>query len=164
MKQFRLFPLVLLVLALSGFAQKKNHISVTFHVEANEQDSNVFSVPVILKNPPRKIFVEKMASLTEREIQSVFPFQANDGTMGCSFKLDDHGTIWLDTLSIEHLGKTLVGFVNERQVIGLLIDRRVADGIITIPSGLKNEEIEVLKKKFPLMKARKPKAKSETPS
>jgi len=159
MKKFRFISLVLLALALAGFSQKLKHCTVTFHVEANKKDGGPFSVPVMVKNPPREIFVEKMASITEREIQSIFPFAANDGTMGCAFKLDDHGRVWLDSLSIEHLGQSLVAFINNRQVIDMIIDKRVSDGIITIQSGLTNEEIEILKMKFPLITNGKHKAK-----
>ena len=97
-----------------------------------------------------------MPSITEREISGIFPFPASDGTMGCAFKLDDHGRVWLDTLSIEKKGMALVAMVNGRIVCDMLIDKRVADGIISIPNGLTNEDITILKKKFKVIGTGKP--------
>jgi len=151
MKNIRIFLFLLLALALAGFAEKMRRVSVTFHVETNARDTGAFAIPVKLKNPPRQTFIEKMPSITEQEIQAIYPFPANDGTMGCAFMLDDHGRVWLDTLSVEHLGRSLVAFVDGRQVSDVLIDKRVSDGIITIPYGLTNNDIASLKGKYPII-------------
>ena len=144
-----------LVIALTGFAKKNEALSVTFHVETNERDSKTFAIPVTLKNLKRATFIEKMPSITEREIAAIYPFSAPDGTMGCAFKLDSHGSMWLDTLSIEHRSSALVAMVNGRIVCDLLIDQRVANGLITIPSGLTNADIAILTKKFHLIGSEK---------
>jgi len=151
MKTFRTLALLLLALALAGFAQKSGALSVTFHVEANARDTNTFSFPIDLKNLKRQAYIEKMPSITEHEIAAIFPFAASDGTMGCAFKLDDHGRIWLDTVSIENYGKALVAMVNGRIVFDMLIDKRVSDGIVTIQNGLTEQDIAILKKKFKVM-------------
>jgi hypothetical protein len=151
MKIFRSLALLLLALALAGFAQKSGTLSVTFHVEANARDTSTFSVPVTLKNSHRQVYIEKMPSITEREIETIYPFPASDGTMGCAFKLDAHGRIWLDTVSIENYGKAIVAMVNGRIVFDMFIDKRVSDGIITIQNGLTEEDIAILKKKFKVM-------------
>ena len=147
---------IFLVLLFAGFAPKKQTLTVTFHVEANAHDTKTFSVPVMLKNLNRETYIEKLPSITETEISAIFPFAASDGTMGCTFKLDGHGTIWLDTLSVEHRGTALVAMVNGRIVCDLLIDQRVSTGLITIPNGLTNEDITILTKKFhPFRKVKK---------
>ena len=156
MKKLRFLFLLLPVLLLTGFASKKQLPStVTFHVECNPRDTESFAVPIRLKNPPRDTFVEKMASITEREIESIYPLKAADGSMGCVFKLDDHGRIWLDTLSVEKRGMSIVAFVNGRQIVDMLIDKRVSDGIITIPGGLTNEDILELVKRHRIMGQKK---------
>ncbi|MEI8340995.1 MAG: hypothetical protein WCH43_05580 [Verrucomicrobiota bacterium] len=156
MKTLRCLAMLLLALSLAGFAQKHGALSVTFHVETNARDTSTFAVPVNLINLKRQAFIEKMPSITEREISGIFPFPASDGTMGCAFKLDDHGRVWLDTLSIEKKGMALVAMVNGRIVCDMLIDKRVADGIISIPNGLTNEDITILKKKFKVIGTGKP--------
>ena len=152
MKMLRRLAPLLLVLLLCGMAQKKKRdLSVTFHVETIEQDTGTFAMQVELRSLHRMAYVEKMPSITEREISLIYPFTAPDGTMGCAFKLDNHGRIWLDTLSIEKRGLAMVALVNGRIVCDMLIDKRVSDGIITIPRGLNTEDIEILKKKFKIM-------------
>jgi len=148
MKTFRCLALLILALALAGFAKKKEALSVTFHVETNSRDTSSFALPVNLKNLGRQSYIEKMPSITEREISRIFPFSASDGSMGCAFILDDHGRVWLDTLSVEKRGMALVAMVNGRIVCDMLIDKRVADGIITIPNGLSDQDIVILTKKF----------------
>jgi len=151
MKMFRCIAFLLLALALAGFSKKKEGFSLTFNVEANAQDSSTFSMPVPLKNLNRQAYIEKMPSITEREIESIYPFAAPDGTMGCTFRLDNHGRMWLDTVSVENNGKALVAIMSGRIVFDMLIDKRVSDGIITISSGLTNEEISILKSRYRVM-------------
>jgi len=151
MKMLRCVATLFLALALVGFAQKRNALSLTFHVETNSRDTASFAIPVDLKNLHRQAFIEKMPSITEREVQGIYPFLAADGTQGCAFQLDNHGTIWLDTLSVEHRGMALVAMVNGRIVCDLLIDKPVTDGIISIPCGLTPADMTILKKKFRLI-------------
>ena len=148
MKLLRCLASLCLILALAGFSQKNQVLTVTFHVETNARDTKSFALPVKLKNLKREAFIEKMPSITEREIAGIFPFAASDGTMGCSFQMDAHGTIWLVTLSVEHRGSALVAMINGRIVCDLLIDKRVSNGLITIPNGLTNEDVAGLTKKF----------------
>jgi hypothetical protein len=141
-----LVPVLALLFVAAG--KKEPGFSVRFFAEANAQDTDTFASPVQLQYPPRKAFVQKVPVISERDVLSIYPFQASDGTMGCAFKLDDHGRIALDSLSIEKRGSSLVAVVNNRQVIDMLIDRRVSDGIITIPRGLTPQEAVMMQEKF----------------
>jgi hypothetical protein len=47
----------------------------------------------------------------------------------------------------------VVAFVNGRQVIDLLIDKRVKDGIVSIPRGLSALDVARLHKTFPILGA-----------
>lgn len=144
--QFR-HLLVLFALLFLG-AAKKPQVTVRFHTLANPRDGASFAMPVTLSNPPRTVYIKKVPELSERDVAAIYPFPAPDGTMGCAFKLDSHGAIGLDTLSIESRGSVLVCVVSHRVVTAMLIDRRVSDGIISIPSGLAKEEIALLQKQF----------------
>lgn len=132
-------------------AAKKPQVAVRFHLQANEKDGAPFVMRLPLANAPGPAFVKKIPEVSERDIVAVYPFPAPDGTMGCAFKLDDHGRIGLDTLSVESRGKVLVCMVNLRVVTAMLIDKRVSDGIIVVPSGLLPQEITMLREKFRLI-------------
>ena len=132
-------------------------ISLTFHMETTGRDSESFAVPATAGNPPHPIYIEKTPSITEREIAGIYPFPAADGTFGCAFKLDQHGTMWLSNVSGEHHGTSMVILLNQHQICDLLIDRQVTDGIVTIPNGLTSQQIELLKKRFKLLGKKKKK-------
>jgi hypothetical protein len=160
--EFRFVSLTVLALALLGMAQKPPGITVRFFVEANKQDSETFSTPVTLKNPPRPAFIEKVPAVSERSFRAIFPFRAPDGTWGCAFKLDDQGRLDLDTVSSSKRGYAIVPLivtkVGKHQFSELVIDRPVKDGIISIPSDITELEIAELKKTYPII-GEKPKKK-----
>ncbi|MGV3532764.1 MAG: hypothetical protein ACO1QR_10375 [Chthoniobacteraceae bacterium] len=150
----RLLPVALAAILLTG-AAKKPDLTVRFHAEANRMDSERFAQPVTLKHPPRQAHIEKVASLSERHIQAIYPFRAEDGSWGCAFKLNQSGRINLEVLSTERRGASLVAFVSSKtgthQVIDMQIDRPITDGIITIHNGLTDLEIAALQKQFPTL-------------
>ncbi|MGB8353743.1 MAG: hypothetical protein WCD79_07650 [Chthoniobacteraceae bacterium] len=141
---------LLAVLALSFVAagKKEPELTVRFYTEGNAQDSLSFSLPVIVGSPPHKAFISKIPNISERDVSAIYLFVGSDGTVGCSFILDEHGKMGLDTLSVEKRGTSLVAVVNGRHVIDMLIDKRISDGIITIPRGLNIEEGRMLRKTF----------------
>ena len=152
MKRSMWLLLTIMPLLLVAAARKQNG-TVAFYTEGNPggADTSTFSAPVQLQYPPRKSYISRVPSITERDIVGVYLFLAGDGSWGCSFFLDDHGRIMLDTLSIEKRGTSLVAIVNGRQVIDMLIDKRVSDGIVTIQHGLNNDDARSLKKEFRLL-------------
>jgi len=147
--------LTALALAFLGMAQKPPGITVRFYVEANKQDSETFSTPVTLKNPPRAAFMEKIPAVSEHSFRAIFPFRAPDGTWGCAFKLDDQGKLDLDTVSTSKRGYAIVPLiitkVGRHQFNEMVIDRPVHDGIISIPSDLTELEMAELKKIYPII-------------
>ena len=157
----RLAFLALAALCCLGFGRKEFAVTVRFFAEANRNDTERFSSPIQFRNPPRAAFVEKVPSISERNIKAVYPFRANDGTMGCAFRLDDSGRVNLDVVSTERRGSSMVAFVSTKggthQVIDMVIDRTVSDGIISIQRGLTELEIAAIVKQWPpaKVKARK---------
>lgn len=143
-----LLPLLLLALFCSAGAKKSQPLVVAFFTESREHNTSAFAAPVTLHHPPRQAFIEKIPSINQNDVAAIFPFPAADGSMGCAFKLNTHGTFALETLSMSRRGTSLVAFVNGRQVIDMLIDQRVSDGIITIPRGLTPQDLTVLQKKY----------------
>ena len=152
----RLAPLLLLVLALGslGFA-KKPAITVRFHIEANARDGQPFAMPVVFHHPERKGFMAQIPAVSERNIDAIFPFPASDGTAGCAFKLDHLGRTALEEMSLSNRGASVVAFVGTKtgthQVIDMIVDKVIRDGIISIPRGLTALEIAALEKEFKIM-------------
>jgi hypothetical protein len=143
---------------------KKQPISVRFHVEANARDGETFAMPVKFQNPPREGYVERVPTLSERDVSEVKPFQVGDGTFACAFMLNAHGRTSLQTLSTEKRGSSMVIYVSTKggthQVIDLLIDKPITDGIIYVPRGLTGLEVAALHKQFD----KKVKKKKEAPA
>lgn len=148
------FPLTMLAaLTLCGMARKPP-LSVRFHLETVGAAGPPFAIPAKFSNPPREGFIATVASISDRNIVGIYPAPAADGTWGCAFKLDDRGKFALETLSREHRGSSLVGFIATKsgthQLPELLIDQPVTDGIIYLPRGLTGAEIVALRKQFKL--------------
>ncbi len=151
----RLFPVAL---ALACLAMAKTPpVSVRFYAEAHARDTEAFSKAVTLHNPEREAYIERVPSISERSIKAMYPFQAADGSWGASFKLDNKGRIDLEVLSTERRGSSMVIFVvtpkGVHQVIDVLIDKKIRDGVITIPRGLTELEVVALKKEYRAMAA-----------
>ena len=150
----RFLPLVL-ALACLGMGHK-HATTVRFFAEANARDGEAFSVPIKLTSPPREIYIERVPSLSEMNIKGVYPFQANDGSWGSYFILDQKGRIDLEVLSTQRRGTAIVAFVGTakgvHQVVDMVIDKPVTDGVIAIPRGLTEGEVKALSKEFPVIK------------
>ena len=145
------------VLALACLAMsKKPAVSVRFYAETNPRDGEAFSKPITLHNPERETYIEKIPSISEQSIKAMYPFQVLDGSWGACFKLDNKGRIDLEVLSTSRRGSSMVIFVvtpkGIHQVVDVLIDRKVRDGVITIPKGLTELEIAELTKVYRPMK------------
>jgi hypothetical protein len=158
MSSIRLLLCALAACCFLGFGRKDFTLTVRFYAEARGVDSGRFSSPVELRHPPRAAFIDKIPTIHERHIKAVYPFAAADGTSGCAFQLDASGKLALDVLSTERRGASVVAFVATKagthQVIDMVIDRTVKDGIITIQHGLTELEIATITKQWPVMRAK----------
>ena len=144
-----------LTITLTGAIAKQRHCTFRVHAQANSHDTDVFSMSARPRSSGRDIAIQKLPWITERDVIAFAPYQAQDGTYGALFQLDDHGRVVLDTLSIERRGGFLFVFVNGRLITELQIDKRVSDGKIYLPSGLTAADIEVMKKDWRLIGQRR---------
>ena len=154
----------------AGRKRRDPTIFIRFHVEVTQADPT-FATKVIAGDPPREVLVEKIPSLSERDISSFYPYQAADGTYSAVFQLDAHGRVTLETLSAESRGKSIVAAVNGRPVALLAVDKQINDGIIFIPRGLTEHDIRQLGESYDIMgkdysgkKAPKPKPDAGSPA
>lgn len=150
--------LLLLLLGFTPYASalsRKNGCTVRFHlqVDGTASASNPFARQVQLLNPPRQIFVESSAGLSERQVEAVYTFPAADGTWGALFRLETSGRKILSQLSSSNRGRCFVVFVGNHKTArqlpeDLLIDDTVLDGLLPIPRGLSYAEALLLQKNF----------------
>ena len=136
---------------------KPHHCIVRVHVETNANDGATFSAPARSQFSGKNTTIEKMPTISERDVVAFRPYPRPDGGYGVLFQLDDHGTLALDALSIERRGTALFIMVNGRPITELQIDRRVSDGKIYLPSGLTAADIELMRRDWRMIGDRKSK-------
>lgn len=153
MKQALRFLAPLLLLSFAGMTKRPDFI-VRFFVEANSQDTERFAQQVQLKYPPRSAYIERVPIVSERNIKAIYPFTAPDHSWGCAFQLDALGRLNLQTGSAENSGKSMVVYIGTKkgthQVIDMVIDKPIGDGVVTIQKGMTIGEIEALGKRYPI--------------
>lgn len=124
-------------------------------------------MPVKLQNLRRDAYVSRVPAIYEKQIKAIYPFPGDDGTWGCVFQMDEQGRIRLETMSSEQMHTALVLYVStkggQHQVIDMLIDKPVTNGIISIPRGLTELEVNVMKTQFPIIGEEKGKKKKAEP-
>jgi hypothetical protein len=157
-RRFLIIP-PLLGLCCLGMGKPNIAQNIDFYTQTTQGDTSTFNAPVTLLNS-KVVYIDQVPNFTEKNIVAIYPFVAADGSGGCAFKLDDHGTMALDSLSVAKRGTLLIATIDGRQIADILIDRRVEDGVVTIPGGITVEEMKVLIKKYPVIGGkRKPKKK-----
>jgi hypothetical protein len=138
-------------MSITNASGAKPHCTLRAHIEANPNDGESFATQLRSQTTGRKIVIEKVPTISERDVVAFYPYQAGDGSYGVLFQLNDHGRLALDTLSIENRGTFLCVFVNGRPATELQIDRRVSDGRLYIASGLTQADLVLIKKDWPLI-------------
>lgn len=153
----RTWMMVLVVaLELGPMAQARpKHCIVRVHAQTDAHDGSTFATPVTTPLTGKNIFIEKIPTISERDVAAFRAYPAKDGSFGVLFQLNDHGRLALETLSAEHRGSTLLVLVNGRALTELMVDRRVSDGKLYIAAGLTAADIETMGKDWPEIGANK---------
>lgn len=155
MKPTARFALLVLAAVSSLGMSSTPKVTVRFHSEANRNDTSSFSAPIKLAYAQREAFINKVPEFSERNIKAIYPWKTSDGTWGCAFKLNDSGRIRLETISSDNRGAAMVAFIGTKkgmhQVIDMVIDRPINDGIVAIPRGITDIEMLVLKNQFKVL-------------
>jgi hypothetical protein len=120
-------------------------------------------MPVKFRYPPRDGFVETIAFASDKNFIAIFPVTNADGTLGCAFQLDQSGRFALETVSRDRRGASIVVTIRTKtgshQVIDMVIDKPITDGIIYIPTGLSPGEMQTLREMYPVIGQPKKKKK-----
>lgn len=144
-----------LLLLLAGSVSAAPHGTFRVHLTANANDGDIFAQPVRSLSG-KNVHIERTAWISEHDVTAFYPYKSADGaSFGALLQLDDHGRTILDTLSVEHRGETLFLFVNGRPLTELLVDKRVSDGRIYVPSGLTQNDIRLMAKDWKLLGRKK---------
>ncbi len=143
-------PLLLLCsISVSTADDKPSPVTVRLHAEGKESEGPTFGTPVTLLLPPKKIIMRKVPIISERDFVAFYPFPTKDGTLGAYFKLDAHGTNKLASHTTEFRDTLAVALINGRVACALMVDKKITDGLVYIPSGFLSKEIAQLQTKFP---------------
>src|SRR5947209_4955168 len=141
-----IFASLIVALFAGSVLGKDARCTFRVHVEANANDTAAFSSSVPALFSGKRVAIERMPRLSERDVVAFYPYTAKDGSYGALFQLDEHGRLALETLSIEQRGRLLFVLVNGRPVAELQIDQRVTDGRVYVASGLNKGDVDALKK------------------
>lgn len=151
------FVLPLLALFLCGFARKPK-LTIRFHVEALHNSGGKFTAPCKFHFPECQGFIEAIPFASDRNIEAIFPVTQPDGSLGCAFQLDPDGRLGLESVSTDRRTASMVVFFataqGTHQVIDMVLDRPIRDGIIYVPRGISSGEMLLLKKQFRVMQPR----------
>jgi hypothetical protein len=154
MKALRLTLIVALAACLTG-AAKKPKLAVRFYVEATGEAGGQFTFPAKFTNPPREGHIEAIPIASERNIEAIYPVENPDGTLGCAFLLDQSGRLALETTSKDRRGASMLVMVQTKkgthQVIDMVIDKAINDGIIYVPRGISPGEMVFLRQSYRVM-------------
>ncbi|MBS0658698.1 MAG: hypothetical protein JSR82_10695 [Verrucomicrobia bacterium] len=153
MPRIRLVLLLLLAACLpsraQAGAQRQPEVAVRFLLAADPRDGATFVTTLTWQGRP--VVVSRVPVASEREIVSMYPFTAADGSFGCALQLNDSGRLALQTITVAHRGGRMFVLVGGRVITPLALDRIVSDGIVTIPFGLTEADIRALGKSFRIM-------------
>ncbi|MEY4299329.1 MAG: hypothetical protein RIR25_565 [Verrucomicrobiota bacterium] len=129
---------------------KKPVIDLRIHAQGSEAEAPTFAIPATLLNG-QPVFLQRMALITQSEVDAIYPFAAAGGSQGVYLKLGAHGSRLLQQHTMVKQGELLVVMLNGRMVSNLLIDRPIDDGILSIPRGLSPDDIAVMETVFPVV-------------
>ena len=148
MKSLRMAAALAALLCVAG--AKKPVIDLRIHAQGSEAEAPTFAIPATLLNG-QPVFLQRMALITQSEVDAIYPFAAADGSQGVYLKLGAHGSRLLQQHTMVKQGELLVVMLNGRMVSNLLIDRPIDDGILSIPRGLSPDDIAVMETVFPVV-------------
>ncbi|MEX1117716.1 MAG: hypothetical protein WEB60_02885 [Terrimicrobiaceae bacterium] len=137
--------------AVLAAEKKAPLISVRIHAEGSEREGPSFVAPIDLAFPAKRIFIRKVPIISEKDITAILPFSSADGSLGCTLKLDANGAQKIEEHTTTARDTIVAALINGRIASALRVDRRITDGIITIPAGFTPEEILVLQTKHPTL-------------
>jgi preprotein translocase subunit SecD len=122
----------------------KPPVSFRIHSQTNGEGlSKNQAMPVVLDDPPETIQVNTLPDLSERDLVAV---QARETQAGRQMwvKFNAHGTVVLNAVTTQSMGRIFVVFLNQKQIFAPVIDQRIGSGELLIPYAVSDAEIKAL--------------------
>jgi hypothetical protein len=136
---------------LQADEKDKRKITVRIHAEGKQHEGPSFVTPIDLTNPPKRVFIRQVPIVGERDIESIFPFTADDGSLGCTFVMDNSGRQRILEHTTSARDTIVVALINGRVSCAMQVNKQITNGIITVPRGFLPEEILILQSKHPTL-------------
>ena len=141
-----LIAAVILPGALGAAGKKAPDLAVSFHLQAEPGDRQVFKQLTAGK----EVLFQKSPAISTRDITAFRPFPADDeSSYGMVFQLGRTASSRLLTLSTAHQGKLLLAIVNGQVRDAVVIDKPVNDGVIVIWKWLSLAEVKLADQHVP---------------
>src|SRR5438105_14420948 len=96
-----IFPSLILALLAISATGKDRHCIFRAHVEANPNDTAIFSSSVRALFSGKQVAIERMPRLSERDVVAFYPYPAADANHGPPFASDQHGRLALRALRLQ---------------------------------------------------------------
>lgn len=143
-----------LLLAAPPFLQaadKTPPLSIRLHAETGPEEGKSFVTPITLFSPPKETYIRKVPIITENDIVAFHAFPGKDGTIAAYFQLDRDGTHKLEGHTTASRDTVVVALVNGRVASALRVDRKITDGILYVPGGIRPHDILQMQARFPMI-------------
>jgi len=132
---------------------KKGGMRISFHIEGEETDGPN-RVRAFTVNGERKFF-EIIPVVTHDNFVAYYPFNAEGGTFGAAFQLNERGRTALSREAIENVNRMIMPFVNGQEGEAMIIDRAQGQFIV-LWGGLAQEHFDVFEKEWKLRPISRP--------
>lgn len=154
LRQLGFIALSLFIIASPASAGgKKGGMRISFHIEGEETDGPN-RVRAFTINGEQKFF-NIIPVVTHDNFVAYYPFDAEGGTFGAAFQLNERGRTALSREAIESVGRMIMPFVNGQQGEAMIIDRAQGEFIV-LWGGLAQEHFEVFEKEWKLRAISRP--------
>ena len=146
MRILTLLPMLAVCLFCTGMS-KKPKFTISVHGQGAEEDNPRMIFPETIEG--QQMIFKLLPEFSHSNIAAFHPFPAEDGTYGVALKLDFRGRNALEVATRSRPGELLLAKVNGISCGLVTMDRPIMDGIFTIWSGVSEQTVAEMRKKYP---------------
>ena len=146
MRIFTLLPRLAVCLFCTGMS-KKPKFTISVHGQGAEEDNPRMIFPEMIEG--QQMIFKLLPEFSHSNVAAFHPFPAEDGTYGVALKLDFRGRNALEVATRSRPGELLLAKVNGVSCGLVSMDQPIMDGIFTIWSGVSEQTVAEMRKKYP---------------
>jgi hypothetical protein len=140
------FLLMLCLLELTACnSAPKNAAILRMHLPASPAATPIRRMPVTIRTPALTLEVDRLPVLSEADLDHV-DLTGEGDNFGIRLFFNTHGTIMLDTVSLNNRGQLLVIIINGVPVAAPQLRERIVDGVFDFTPDISREEAEKIVK------------------